>query len=364
MSTYTGEFEAGDGSKPEGKMSFLEHLDELRGRLVRSALFVVVAFCVCWAFHDRIYHFLEVPVRAAMIEAKKTAALPIGDVEHLPLAQYVDGTPIEFHFVADCKVGEQLIPAGTNVPTVVRRAKPGDMTDLPRLITTQPLFVNDQFIIAPGYPIPLDLTSPKAQSLSPDGKLIVLTVQGAFNLYMKVSFYAAIFFSVPFLLWQIWSFISPGLYSHEKKYATPFLAMASLFFLLGCAFAYYIAFPNAAKFLLGVAAEGNLRPQVTADDYFSLINTIMLGLGLVFEIPTLTFFLSRLGLVNHRMLLKVWRYAVLVIFILAALLSPTTDIPNMLVFAAPMLLLFFFSVLIAYVFYRKRGHRDEVESLV
>jgi sec-independent protein translocase protein TatC len=356
MVTYVGELEGGRGSGNESKMSFLDHLDELRSRLVRCAMFVAAAFAVCWFFHTKIYHFLEVPVRAAMVKARETGALNIGDSEHIKLSDLPDGEPITIRIPADCKLGDTLVPAGTVIRTVVTRAKPEDP---PQLVSAENLLLSDQFVIPKGLPIPQELISPNAQSLSPEGKLVILTAQGAFNLYMKVSFYAAIFFSVPFILWQAWSFIAPGLYAHEKKYATPFLAMASVFFLLGCAFAYYIAFPRAAEFLLGVATEGNLRPQLTADDYFGLINTIMLGLGLVFEIPTLTFFLSRLGLVSHRMLLVIWRYAVLVIFILAAVLSPTTDIPNMLVFAAPMLLLYFLSVGIAYVFYRKRQHEPD-----
>ncbi|HEY9231050.1 MAG TPA: twin-arginine translocase subunit TatC, partial [Blastocatellia bacterium] len=99
------------------------------------------------------------------------------------------------------------------------------------------------------------------------------------------------------------------------------------------------------------------------DDYFDLIITIMLGLGIVFEIPTVTFFAARLGLVTPRLLMKVWRYAVVVIFILAAVLSPTTDVPNLLVFAAPMLLLYFLSVGIAWVFHRKRQTEEEYQAL-
>ncbi|MFY9572398.1 MAG: twin-arginine translocase subunit TatC, partial [Blastocatellia bacterium] len=190
-------------------------------------------------------------------------------------------------------------------------------------------------------------------------QLVVGTVQGAFNLYIKVAFYAAIFFAVPFLLVQVWGFVSPGLYPHEKTYAAPIIIMASVFFLLGTAFAYYIAFPRAANFLLGVAAGGNLRPLVTADEYFDLIIVIMLGLGVVFEIPTVTFFTARLGLVSPKLLMSVWRYALIAIFILAAVLSPTTDIPNLLVFAAPMMILYLLSVGIAWVFHRRRQSEKE-----
>jgi sec-independent protein translocase protein TatC len=114
-----------------------------------------------------------------------------------------------------------------------------------------------------------------------------------------------------------------------------------------------------------VAAEGktHFRPLVTADEYFDLIITIMLGLGVVFEIPTVTFFTARLGLVSPRMLLKVWRYAVIAIFIIAAVLSPTTDVPNLLVFAAPMLILYFLSVGIAWMFHRRRKTEAEYQAL-
>jgi sec-independent protein translocase protein TatC len=206
-----------------------------------------------------------------------------------------------------------------------------------------------------GYVIPRALYAASNGMLDPDNRLVVGTVQGAFNLYIKVSFYAAIFFGVPFILVQIWGFVSPGLYPHEKKYAAPIIVMASFWFLAGCAFAYYVAFPRAA--------EGNLRPLVTADEYFDLIITIMLGLGVIFEIPTVTFIGARLGLISPGLLLRVWRLAFIAIFIIAAILSPTTDVPNLLVFAAPMLILYFLSVGIAWVFHRSRKTEAEFQEL-
>jgi sec-independent protein translocase protein TatC len=350
MTTYTESYREQEEQRDESSMTFLEHLDELRTRLIRCAVFILVAFVVCWAFSDKIYHFLEVPVRAAMLEAKREAARALTGATVSPLEDLQDGAITDFSFPRDCTVGDALVQAGTTIRVKVQRAADGSI----QLVTAAPWIINTQSVVKEGYVIPPDLYSPGAVLESPEAKLVVPTVQGAFNLYIKVAFYAAIFFAVPFILVQAWGFISPGLYPHEKKYALPFIFMASIFFLLGVAFAYYIAFPRAANFLLGIAAGGNLRPLVTADDYFDLILTIMLGLGLVFEIPTVTYFLARLGLVTPRLLLKVWRYAVILIFILAAVLSPTTDIPNLLVFAAPMLMLYFFSVGIAWVFYKKR----------
>ncbi|PYP82316.1 MAG: twin-arginine translocase subunit TatC [Blastocatellia bacterium AA13] len=371
MTAAAGHKDEKDPEKDDrSSMSFLEHLDELRKRLIRCALYIFIAFLVCWYFSSRIYHFLEIPVRRAMVEAKRTAGVEVGvsAADRFSVQDLPDNSEMNFTFPTDCnlklldadgkEVDSALVTANTTIRVKVKHAADG----LAQLVTDTYWLVNSDKVIQPGTVIPPTLYSSIAQQMSPDNRLVVPTVQGAFNLYIKVSFYAAIFFTMPFLLVQAWGFIAPGLYPHEKKYAAPFIMMASVFFLMGCAFAYYIAFPRAANFLLGVATEGNLRPLVTADDYFELIMTIMLGLGLVFEMPTLTFFFARLGLVTPKLLLKVWRYAIVIIFIIAAVLSPTTDIPNMLVFAAPMILLYFLSVGIAWVFHRKRRTEAEAQA--
>jgi sec-independent protein translocase protein TatC len=342
----------------ESSMSFLEHLDELRSRLIRCAIFIGVAFLACWAFSDRIYQFLEIPVKAAMIEAQRELATKVPPADMTDLAALPDGTDVTFCFPTEVRIGAAFVPAHTCGVFKVQRGQDG----VPDLVTSVPWVINNLTVIKPGFVVPRDLHSPEAALLDPDTRLVVPTVQGAFNLYIKVAFYGAIFFAVPFLLVQAWGFVSPGLYPHEKKYAGPFIIMSSVCFIAGCAFAYYIAFPRAANFLLGVAAGGNLRPWVAADAYFDLILTIMLGLGLVFEMPAITFFLARLGLVTPHMLIRFWRMSVILIMIAAALLSPTTDVPNLLVFAAPMLILYFVSVGIAWVFYRKRRKKEQESS--
>lgn len=354
MTTYTKTYDEESEFEEQGSMSFLEHLDELRNRLIRTAAFIMVAFVVCWIFSDRIYDFLQVPVQRAMLSAKRQSAVVLPGVVQKALDDMPDGKEVNFTFKTDCRVGQAIVQTGTSIPVKVQRADDGTV----QLVTVSPWLIDEQTIIEEGFVIPRDLYNTTSILMSPDNRLVVQTVQGAFNLYIKVAFYSAVFFAVPFILVQTWGFVSPGLYPHEKKYAAPFIIMTSLFFLAGCAFAYYIAFPRAANFLLDVAAGGNLRPLVTADDYFDLIITIMLGLGVVFEIPTVTFFLSRLGLVTPHMLIKMWRFAVIVIFIAAALLSPTTDVPNLLVFAAPMMFLYALSIGIAWVFYRKRQARE------
>jgi sec-independent protein translocase protein TatC len=358
MATATDTIKDETELEEESSMSFLDHLDELRTRLIRSVIFVLVTFILSWTVSERLYQFLEVPVRAAMLEARKQAPIEQPDAQLARLEDLADTTLCTFGIVADTSLAGQLVPAGTTLSARVQRAADG----FPDLIVTVAAVLPTRAVIPEGFVIPRELISPDAQMQSPDNRLVVGTVQGAFNLYIKVAFYAAIFFSVPFLLVQAWGFISPGLYAHEKKYAFPFIAMASFFFLAGISFAYYIAFPRAASFLLDVAAAGKLRPLVSAEEYFDLILTIMLGLGLVFEIPTVTFFLARLGLVTPHILLKFWRVAFILILIVAALLSPTTDVPNLLVFAVPMMVLYLLSVGIAWVFYRKRMKQQEREA--
>src|ERR1044071_4684651 len=306
MTSYTDTYDERDAQMEEGSMSFLDHLDELRKRLIRVALFVMAAFVVCWIFSEIIYGFLQVPVQAALFRAKQSTGVELAGAALTPLSDYMN-REVDFLFPTDAKIGDAVIQTGANIRCKVQPGPDGQ----PILVTASPVVVNDGIVIPEGYEIPHGLYASDNMLLSPERRLVVGTVQGAFNLYIKVSFYAAIFFGVPFILAQIWGFVAPGLYPHEKKYAAPIIAMASVFFLTGCAFAYYIAFPRAANFLLGVAAGGNLRPLVTADDYFDLIIMIMLGLGIVFEIPTVTFFGARLGLISSRLLLKIWRYAVI-----------------------------------------------------
>ena len=233
-------------------MSFLEHLEELRKRLVRAVIALGAAFAVCLCFARPILDFLLRPI-------------------------------------------------------------------LPMLGEDRPVF--------------LELTEP-------------------FLLYMKVAFLAGLFLAAPVVLYQAWAFIAPGLYAHERRYAAPFVLFATFFFIAGGAFGYYVGFPVAARFLLGVA-EG-FQPNLRLSGLFGFESKIILGLGLVFELPTVIYFLARLGLVTAGFLWHHFKYAVLIIFILAAIITPTPDIVTQCVFAAPMILLYLLGILIARVFGRVR----------
>jgi sec-independent protein translocase protein TatC len=248
----------GPGQEPSGedlpRMSFFEHLEELRKRLVVSIITVFVTFLLSWGFADRIFEFLARPV---------TRVLPPG--QHLSY-------------------------------------------------TT--------------------LTEP-------------------FLMYFRVALLAGTLAASPILLWQVWLFISPALYRREKRWVLPFVFFGVVFFLSGCAFAYYEAFPLVVGFLIGVGTKGNFQAVITINEYVSMASKLILGLGLCFEMPILVFFLARLGIVSERWLLAKFKYAVLIIFVIAAIITPTPDIATQCVFAFPMIGLYLLGILIAWMFRRR-----------
>ncbi len=333
-----------------GQMSFLEHLDELRRRLIRSVLFVGLALVLCWFVSDRIYNFLSVPIRRALAEAAQRP-VPLeglaGGVDVLPLGALQDGDSGRYVFAEATKLGTSVIPAGASVMARVGR----DVQGRVGVFTDEPIFAG-RTVIPKGVRLPVDLSAEPGGLPGIEEKLVVRTAMEPFSLYLSVSLYAAICLSVPFLLFQVWGFVSPGLYPHERGYAVPFVLMSSLSFVLGAAFAYYVLFPPAVRYLLGLGED--FRLFLNASDYFDFIVLIMLAMGAVFQMPAVTYVLSRIGLVDAGFLLRHWRLATIIILAAAALLSPTSDIPNMMLFAAPMIVLYIISILVAYLFGRPR----------
>src|SRR3972149_6565645 len=196
------------------------------------------------------------------------------------------------------------------------------------------------------------LSVPITQFLPAGEKLAFTGLVDPFMLYMKVALLAGIFLASPVVLYQFWLFVSPALYRHERRIVVPFIVFTTVFFLGGGYFGYKVAFPMVVHFLLQVGQ--GFRQVVTINEYFSMASKVILGLGLVFELPVLILLLSRLGIVTHRFLLKYFRYAVLVIFLIAAVITPTPDIPTQCVFALPMIALYLLGVLVAWVFGKKR----------
>lgn len=241
------------------EMSFLEHLEELRRRLIWSLVFIGAAFAVCWVFAGDLYDIASAPIRSN--------------------------------------------PAVT-----------------------------------------LSISRP----------------QDIFSLYVKVTMVAAIFLSAPLVLGQAWMFISPGLYPHERRYAIPFVLFASVLFVCGGAFGYYIAFPTAVGFLLDWIVQSHLTPIIDAGEYFNLFFTIIVALGIVFQIPAVIFVLSRIGLVSAGLLARKLKYAVFASVVIAAVITPTGDPGNMLIIAAPMVVLYVVGIGVAWLFGRRRQAEEEV----
>jgi sec-independent protein translocase protein TatC len=168
-------------------------------------------------------------------------------------------------------------------------------------------------------------------------------------IWMKAPLLVALFLASPWVLYQVWAFIAPGLYKRERRWAAPFVICTAGLFVLGGAFAYYVAFTYALEFLLGFGKDINVKPMITLTDYFDLFVNVTLGVGLVFELPVLLFFLTLLRVVTPAFLMRNVRYAILGITVLAAIVTPTPDIFNLMMFAAPMYVLFFVGVFASYL---------------
>jgi sec-independent protein translocase protein TatC len=240
-------------------MSFLEHLEELRRRIIWSIVAVAAGFGLCWNWHEKIYDLMQKPIMFAL------------------------------------------------------------------------------------------------QRHGLEQKLVYLNPTEPFNMYLKVAFIAGLFVASPFVLYQVWLFISPGLYKQERRYVFPFMFSTVGLFLAGGYFGYKMVYPGALDFLIGYSHQ--FAPMITINEYTDLFMTIILGLGLVFEMPILVFFLSLLGIVSAKWMWKNLRYSILVIFVIAAIITPTTDIMNMCVFAAPMIILYIVSIGVAFLVHPKNRRR-------
>ncbi len=339
-----------------GEMSFMEHLDELRKRLVKSILIVGVAFILCWFVSDKIYDFLSVPVRRALSEAQRREIKVEGETGNekvLLLSELKEGDEVRYIFDKATKLGVSVLSPGTSVGAKVLKDKEGNIG-----LFTNEAMATSNALIPKGVRLPIDFNLKDLSEPSADESLIVTTAVEPFTLYVTVSLYAAIALSVPLLLWQIWGFISPALYKHERSYVTPFILLSSISFVIGAAFAYYVLFPPAVSYLLGLGED--FRLLLRATDYFDFIILIMLSMGAIFQMPAITYVLARIGIVSAEFLWRSWKYALVIILIAAAVISPTGDIPNLMLFAAPMMLLYVISIFVAWFFGKKRQIEPEI----
>jgi len=258
--------DGGDGGDEDDdgmlRMSFLQHLEELRSRIIKAVIGVGVAFGGSLLFSEQLWHFVVKPAREA-----------------LTTLGYKD-----------------------------------------QLTQIEPMEV--------------------------------------FNIiWFKLPVVCAIFLSCPWILYQVWAFISPGLYKKERRWAVPFILTSAGLFILGGVFAYFVVFRFGLTFLLGIGRGNYVVPMVTITEYFDLFVNVVLGVGLVFEMPVLIFFLALLRIVTPSFLMSHSRYAILIIFIIAAVVTPTPDVFNLMLFALPMCLLFYIGIFASYLLVLHREKR-------
>jgi sec-independent protein translocase protein TatC len=195
-----------------------------------------------------------------------------------------------------------------------------------------------------------------------EDKLYYTSPAGYVGLYINLGLYLGVVLAMPWVLYQIWLFVAPGLYKHERRATASFIVSAMLLFLCGIAVGYFGLLPLVLTRVIGFAGDGPISPLISVNEYFSLILVVLVGLGVIFELPVVVFILSLFGIVTPRFLLANFRYAMLGITILAAIVTPTPDATTMLIFMAPMLVLYFVSVLVSYVVLRRKRARALAEG--
>ena len=203
------------------------------------------------------------------------------------------------------------------------------------------------------------LTAPAIATLPPGSKLIYTQPTEAFSLYIQISLISGVVFAAPFIMYQVWKFIAPGLYSNEKKFVIPFVLFSTLGFLAGGAFNHYVAYPFIMFYFASFNTPNlSYMPQLTY--VFGLYVKMLLGLGVIFQMPTVVFFLAKMKILSARFLITQAKYAMLLIFVAAAVITPTGDPMTLMIFAAPMILLYGLSIIVAWLVGPKSGRDTAV----
>jgi sec-independent protein translocase protein TatC len=191
-----------------------------------------------------------------------------------------------------------------------------------------------------------------------DDKLIYTSPAGLINIIITFGIYIGVVLAAPFVLYQVWLFIAPGLYKHERKAVFGFIGSSLFLFLAGISFGYFVMLPYMLNFLIGF--QGPFRPLISINEYFDFILIVLLGLGIIFELPVLIFFLALFGIVTPKFLWQNLRYAILIIAVVAAIVTPTPDAMTMLIFMAPMVALYFIGIAVAAVVVRNKAKRAAI----
>lgn len=205
------------------------------------------------------------------------------------------------------------------------------------------------------------ITKPLADAMPKNSHMIFTGLPEAFFIHMKIAFFASLFLTSPYTLYQVWKFISPGLYKKEKRYVAPFVISSSLLFIGGVLFGYYVALPPAFSFFLEFSTDF-LKPMISFREYLDLALKFLLAFGLSFEMPVFIFFMTKIGIVNPRMLSRQRRYAILIIFIAAAVLTPSPDALSQILMAIPLLILYEISIVVSRFAEKKKKEGEEEPS--
>jgi sec-independent protein translocase protein TatC len=235
----------------------------------------------------------------------------------------------------------------------------GHLNELRRRLFRVVIIVILGFVAFYGVSEPLYafLSAPLKACMPEGSKLIYTSPQGAFFTYMKVALVASLFGTSPFSFYQLWAFIAPGLYKEEKRAVLPLAFCSSLFFLAGASFCFFLVFPIAFQFFMGFATD-TIVPMISVEEYLSFALKLLIAFGIVFEMPLFAYFLSRFGILSPAFLRRSRRYAILVIFIVAAILTPP-DVFSQCLMALPMLLLYEVSIYVSAAAYRKKTEKKE-----
>jgi sec-independent protein translocase protein TatC len=249
----------------------------------------------------------------------------------------------------------------------------GRMSFFEHLVELRKRLVNSLLAIAAGAVVGflvskkviVFITGPMLKALKAnhlDANLYYNSPAAYVGLYINLGLYLGIALAMPYVLYQIWMFVAPGLYKHERRAAAGFVISSMFLFLCGIAFGYFVLLPQVLTFLVAFANDGPIKPLIGINEYFDLILVVLIGLGVIFELPTLIFILSLFGIVTPKFLLKNFRYAMLIITIVAAIVTPTPDATTMLIFMAPMVLLYFVGVFVSYLVVRNKRTRAAAEA--
>lgn len=203
--------------------------------------------------------------------------------------------------------------------------------------------------------------SPLVEAMPPGSRLIYTSLPEAFITNLKLAFFAGLILSLPVIFYQLWKFVMPGLYERERRYVIPFVLVATVFFILGVSFAFFVVFPFGFRFFLGYSSE-SISAFPTLKEYLSFATTLLLAFGVVFELPVAIFFLAKIGIVSPAMLKRQRKYAVLIIAVVAAVITPP-DVISMLFMMLPLIILYEISIWLAHFVYKKRSAPQEEESL-